>query len=42
LDAVGKGFATTYSYEEALKLIDDSAMMVGHIVDMLGVDMPLG
>jgi hypothetical protein len=42
LDAVGKGFATTYSYEEALKLIDDSAMTVGHIIDMLGVDMPLG
>jgi hypothetical protein len=42
LDAVGKGFATTCSYEEALKLVDDSAVTVGHIVDMLGVDMSLG
>jgi hypothetical protein len=42
LDAVGKGLATTCSYEEALKLVDDSAVMVGHIVDMLGVDMSLG
>jgi hypothetical protein len=32
----------TCSDEEALKLIEDSAVMVRHIVDMLGVDMPLG
>jgi hypothetical protein len=42
LDAAGEGFTVTYSDEEALKLIEDSAVMVGHIVDMLGVDMSLG
>jgi hypothetical protein len=42
LDTVGEGFAATCSDEEALKLIDDSAVMVGHIVDMLGVDISLG
>jgi hypothetical protein len=42
LDAVGEGFAATCSDEEALKLIDDSAVMVGHIMDMLGVDISLG
>jgi hypothetical protein len=42
LDVTGEGFATTYSDEEALKLIEDSAVTVGHIVDMLGVDMSLG
>jgi hypothetical protein len=42
LDTTGEGFAMTCSDEEALKLIEDSAVMVGHIVDMLGVDMPLG
>jgi hypothetical protein len=39
---MGEGFATTYSDEEALKLIEDFAMTAGHIVDMLGVDMSLG
>jgi hypothetical protein len=42
LDKMGEGFATTYSDEEALKLIEDFAMTAGHIVDMLGVDMSLG
>jgi hypothetical protein len=42
MDAAGEGFAATCSDEEALKLIKDSTMMVGHIVDMLGVDMSLG
>jgi hypothetical protein len=42
LDVVGEGFTMTYSVEEALKLIDYSAMMAGHIVDMLPVDMSLG
>jgi hypothetical protein len=41
LDAVGEGFVATCSDDEALKLIEDSAMMVGHIVDMLPVDMSL-
>jgi hypothetical protein len=42
LDAVGDGFTVTYCYEEALKLVEDSAVMAGHIVNMLGVDMSLG
>jgi hypothetical protein len=42
LDAVGEGFAATCSDEEALKLIKDSAVMTGHIIDMLGVGMSLG
>jgi hypothetical protein len=42
LDVVGEGFAATCSGEEALKLIKDSAVMTGHIIDMLGVDMSLG
>jgi hypothetical protein len=41
LDVVGEGFAMTCSNEEALKLIEDSAVTAGHIVDMLGVDMSL-
>jgi hypothetical protein len=32
----------TYSNEEALKVIEDSIVMTGHIMDMLGVDMSLG
>jgi hypothetical protein len=42
LDAVGESFAVTCSDEEALKLVEDSTMMVGQVVDMLGVDMSLG
>jgi hypothetical protein len=42
LDTVGKSFAVTCSDEEALKLVEDSAMMVGQVVDMLGVDMSIG
>jgi hypothetical protein len=42
LDVVGEGFAVTCSNEEALKLIEDSAVMVGQIIDMLGVCMSLG
>jgi hypothetical protein len=42
LDAAGEGFTATYSDEEALKLVEDSAVTVGDIVDMLGVDMSLG
>jgi hypothetical protein len=38
----GEGFAVTCKDEEALKLIEDSSVMVGHAVDMLGVDMSLG
>jgi hypothetical protein len=41
-DAAGDGFTVTCSDEEALKLIEDSAVMVGHIVDLFPVDMSLG
>jgi hypothetical protein len=39
LDAAGKGFAAPCSDDEALKLVEDSAMTAEHIVDMLPVDM---
>jgi threonine synthase len=39
LDAAGEGFVVTCSDEEALKLIKDSAITSGHIVDMLTADM---
>jgi hypothetical protein len=42
LDTVGEGFVATCSDEEALKLIEDFAVTVGQVVDMLGVDMSLG
>jgi hypothetical protein len=42
LDAAGEGFAATCSDDEALKLVEDLAVTVGHIVDMLLVDMSLG
>jgi hypothetical protein len=42
LDTAGEGFAATCSDEEALKLVKDSAVMVGHVIDMLGVDISLG
>jgi hypothetical protein len=42
LNTAGEGFAMTYSDEEALKLIEDSAVTAGHIIDMLLMDMSLG
>jgi hypothetical protein len=42
LDAAGEGFAMTCSDEEALKLVEDSAVTAGQIIDMLGIDMSLG
>jgi hypothetical protein len=39
---MGEGFTVTCSDEEALKLIKNSAVMVGQVIDMLGVDMSLG
>jgi hypothetical protein len=42
LDAAGEGFASTWSDKEAFKLIEDSAVTAGQIIDMLGVDMSLG
>jgi hypothetical protein len=41
LDTVGEGFTMTCSDEEAVKLVEDSAVVAGQIVDMLGVDMSL-
>jgi hypothetical protein len=41
LDAVGEDFTMTCSDEEALKLVEDSAVMVRQVVDMIGVDMSL-
>jgi hypothetical protein len=42
LDVAGEGFVVTCSDEEVLKLVEDSAKIVGQVVDMLGVDMSLG
>jgi hypothetical protein len=42
LDAAGEGFTVTCSDEEALKLIEDSTVMAGQVVYMLGVHMSLG
>jgi hypothetical protein len=42
LDVVGEGFAVTCNDKEALKLIEDSAVTAGQVVDMLGVEMSLG
>jgi hypothetical protein len=42
LDAAGEGFTATCSDNEALKLIEDSAMMAERIVDMFPVYMSLG
>jgi hypothetical protein len=39
LDAAGDGFAATYIGEEALKLVEDSALMADRIVDMVRIDM---
>jgi hypothetical protein len=39
LDATGEDFATTYTNEEASKLVEDSTLMVDQIVEMLSVDM---
>jgi hypothetical protein len=41
LDSTDEGFVVTCSNEEALKLIKDSAVIVGQVVEMLGVDMSL-
>jgi hypothetical protein len=41
LDAAGEGFTVTYSNQEALVLIEDSAMIARHIMDIPGVDMSL-
>jgi hypothetical protein len=42
LDVAGEGFVVTHSDEEALKLIEDSAITTRHIIGMLRIDMSLG
>jgi hypothetical protein len=42
LDTASEGFMETCSDEEALKLVEDSDVTVGQVVDMLGIDMSLG
>jgi hypothetical protein len=42
LNVAGEGIVVTSSDEEALKLVEDSAVTVGQVIDMLGVDMSLG
>jgi hypothetical protein len=42
LDPAGEDFVATCSDEEALKLVEDSAMIASQIVDMLGIDMSSG
>jgi hypothetical protein len=42
LDVAGEGFMVTCSDEATLKLVEDSAVTAGQVVDMLGVDMSLG
>jgi hypothetical protein len=39
MDAVGEGFAVTYTDEEASKLMEDSTVTVHYIVEMLPIDM---
>jgi hypothetical protein len=41
-DAAGEGFVVTCTDEDALKLVEDSAMIAKQVIDMLGVDMSLG
>jgi hypothetical protein len=42
LEAPGEGFAATCSDEDAQKLVEDSNVAIGQIVDMLGIDLSLG
>jgi hypothetical protein len=41
LDAADEDFTSTCSDEEALKLVEDSTVTAGHVIDMLGLDMSL-
>jgi hypothetical protein len=41
LDVAGDGFVTTYTEEEASKLVDDSAVTMSEVEEMLPVDMQL-
>jgi hypothetical protein len=39
LDAAGDGFTMTCTSEEALRLVEDSALTADRIVDMVPIDM---
>jgi hypothetical protein len=39
LDAAGMGFATTCSTDKASKLVEDSAVMVSQVMEMIPIDM---
>jgi hypothetical protein len=39
LDAAGDGFTMTCTGEEALRLVEDSALTADRIVDMVPIDM---
>jgi hypothetical protein len=39
MDTTGDGFAMTYTNVEALKLVEDFALMANRIVDMVPIDM---
>jgi hypothetical protein len=38
LDVAGEGFAVTCTKEEVLKLVEDSTITVGQILEMVSVD----
>jgi hypothetical protein len=42
LDTAGEDLVVTCIDEEALKLVEDSAVTAGQVINMLGVDMSLG
>jgi hypothetical protein len=39
LDVVGEGFMTTCTEDEANKFVEDSAMMMNQIIEMLPINM---
>jgi hypothetical protein len=40
LDTAGEGFTMTCNDEEALKLVEDSTVAAGQVIDIIGVDVP--
>jgi hypothetical protein len=40
LDTAGEGFMMTCNDEEALKLVEDSTVAAGQVIDIIGVDVP--
>jgi hypothetical protein len=39
LGTMGEGLTTTYTEDEANKLVEDSAVMVSRVMEMLPIDM---